>query len=317
MGRAGDVRLRTGSEADLQVAQNPERVEDLDECGNRQERSEGQWHLRPLAGFSAHDQHEKPDKRSSGSGEHRDNKAFHGTANAEPCSEHGHELGVSQAHAFLASNDPIGQADEQDQSAGCEDGEHAVPRDMEQIAGQECVGAGPCLLQSKENSESDAGVGEQVREPEILGVKSGQRCEQPTEKAVADDGDQAVDQETRCQGFGGICSPQGRAEVKPTSCPEHGNDYFGEGVAPGDRDVAGAAAAAQQNPTEEREILPPGQGVIAVAAVGARGDDALVFGKAYQHDVEKAAEGQAKQCCKDGSDALNFVHDTDSVPGIA
>jgi len=58
--------------------------------------------------------------------------------------------------------------------------------------------------------------------------------------------------------------------------------------------VAGAAAAAEQEKADEWQIFPPGERVFTVAAVGAGRDDALVFRKAYQHHVQKAAEGEAE-----------------------
>ncbi len=47
--------------------------------------------------------------------------------------------------------------------------------------------------------------------------------------------------------------------------------------------------------------------MIAVAAVGARGDDAFFFGKAGQQDVEEAAEGQAKEGGEEGSCELEWI----------
>ena len=55
--------------------------------------------------------------------------------------------------------------------------------------------------------------------------------------------------------------------------------------------AAGAAAAAEENPTEERNVFPPRQDVFAVAAVGAGRDDAFALRKAREEDVEEAAEG--------------------------
>ena len=59
--------------------------------------------------------------------------------------------------------------------------------------------------------------------------------------------------------------------------------------------MAAAAATAKKHPTDERNILPPGEGVGAVAAVGAGVDDALAGGPAAQAHVEEAAEGEAQQ----------------------
>jgi hypothetical protein len=47
--------------------------------------------------------------------------------------------------------------------------------------------------------------------------------------------------------------------------------------------------------------------VVAVAAVGARGDDAFFFGKACQQNVEEAAEGQTEEGGEERSYELERV----------
>jgi hypothetical protein len=45
----------------------------------------------------------------------------------------------------------------------------------------------------------------------------------------------------------------------------------------------------------------------AVAAVGAGGGDAFVFGEAGEDDVEEAAEGEAEESGKDGAGELEII----------
>jgi hypothetical protein len=71
--------------------------------------------------------------------------------------------------------------------------------------------------------------------------------------------------------------------------------------------AAGAAAATEENPTEDGKIFPPCQGAFAVAAVGARADDALFLGKTGEEDVEEAAEGQAQERGEDGAGELKLA----------
>jgi hypothetical protein len=47
--------------------------------------------------------------------------------------------------------------------------------------------------------------------------------------------------------------------------------------------------------------------VFAVAAVGARRDDAFALGKAGEEDVEEAAEGEAQQRGEDGAGELELA----------
>jgi hypothetical protein len=73
--------------------------------------------------------------------------------------------------------------------------------------------------------------------------------------------------------------------------------------------LARAAAATENDPTEEGEIFPPGEDVIAVAAVGARRDDALFLWKSGQEDVEEAAKGEAEEGREEGACELEWVGD--------
>jgi len=70
-----------------------------------------------------------------------------------------------------------------------------------------------------------------------------------------------------------------------------------------------AAAAAEGDPTEEGQVFPPGEGVIAVAAVGAGRDDAFALGEAGDEHVEEAAEGQTQEGGEDCAEGLDFGGD--------
>jgi hypothetical protein len=71
--------------------------------------------------------------------------------------------------------------------------------------------------------------------------------------------------------------------------------------------AAGTATASEKNPTKERNVFPPRQGVFAVAAVGAGRDDAFALGEAGEEDVEEAAEGEAQQRGEDGAGDLELA----------
>jgi len=79
--------------------------------------------------------------------------------------------------------------------------------------------------------------------------------------------------------------------MEPAEGPEQCDGELDQGIAQADPVAAGAAAAAEENPTKERNVFPPRQDVFAVAAVGAGRDDAFALRKAREEDVEEAAEG--------------------------
>ena len=79
--------------------------------------------------------------------------------------------------------------------------------------------------------------------------------------------------------------------MEPAEGPEQCDGELDQGIAQADPVAAGAAAAAEENPTKERKVFPPRQDVFAVAAVGAGRDDAFALRKAREEDVEVAVEG--------------------------
>src|ERR1700761_2146900 len=101
----------------------------------------------------------------------------------------------------------------------------------------------------------------------------------------------------------------GRAEFEPEGSPENGDGELDERIAEADPKAALAAAAAQEKPTEQRQIFPPGEGVVAGSAVRAGGSDVLALRHAGKDDVEKAAEGEAEERGKDGAEELEELRE--------
>src|ERR1019366_3664426 len=89
------------------------------------------------------------------------------------------------------------------------------------------------------------------------------------------------------------------------NCPQDPHSKFDERIPPTDRGPADAAAATEDEPTEERHVLRPGERVGAVAAMGAGLDDALAVGPAAQAHVQKAAKGQSDKASEDRSRNAN------------
>jgi len=153
---------------------------------------------------------------------------------------------------------------------------------------------GPGFEQREEKSCGDAGEREPVGEPEEFGVQGGEGDEQPAEDGRADDLDEAASEWVRDFQAGGVCGEDWIAVAEPAEGPEYADGELDERVADADGGLARAAAATKDDPTEDGQIFPPGEGVFAVAAVGAGCDDAFALGEAGEKDVEEAAEGQAE-----------------------
>jgi hypothetical protein len=66
---------------------------------------------------------------------------------------------------------------------------------MENVGGLIVVPARPSCQECEEDACADAGEGEPVWEPEVLGVEHGQGCEEPAQYRVAYDLDEGVGEE--------------------------------------------------------------------------------------------------------------------------
>ena len=82
----------------------PVGIEDFCKGSQTEEGSERQGHFCPFAGFAADGEDGQPDEGGDQRSEDGEGEAFECAAEAEPGSEHGHELGVTEAHAFLAAD---------------------------------------------------------------------------------------------------------------------------------------------------------------------------------------------------------------------
>lgn len=154
----------------------------------------------------------------------------------------------------------------------------------------------PVADEGEEEAESGAGEGEDVGQPEVLEVKNGEGGGEPAEDGQAEGWDEV------CCAAGGC-----RGECPPAGGPEDANCELNGRVAEADGGVALAAAAKKNKPAQEGDIFPPGEGVIAMAAVGARGGEAFFFREADEQNVEKTAEGESEQKCEEGGDDLDCV----------
>jgi hypothetical protein len=167
--------------------------------------------------------------------------------------------------------------------------------------------AGPGFEEREQESCADAGQSEPVGQPEVFGIERGQGDQQPAQDGVAGELNQCVGEAMRDCDAGGVGGEECIADAKPAAGPEQGYGELDEGIAQADPGLAGAAAAAEENPTEQGQVFPPGEGVFAVAAMGAWRDDAFAFRKTGEEDVEEAAEGEAQQRGEDGAGDLELA----------
>ena len=215
------------------------------------------------------------DECRGGGEEDSQDKGFEGGDDAEPCAEHGHELGVAEAHAFAPANEPVEEADDEDDGGGGEDGEELAVEPGEPGNGL-ADGVGRQVAEEvEEDAEGDAGEGEGVGEPEVFEVEGGEGDEEPGEDGVAEEGDGepedlAVGGEIAGEvGGGGVVAgcENGLAVLEPENGEEDSNEGLDGGVEPGDAGAALTTTAAEEEEAEEGDVLPPGEGVGAVAAV--------------------------------------------------
>ena len=281
-------------------------VENLRDGRCAQERSQRQRHFAPVCGIAADGKDSQPDNCRSCRGEDGDGEALQRTAQAEPGREHGHELGVAEAHAFHAADQPVGEADDEDEAASRDDCETTFLCGFQKTCGFAELQFG--LDEGEKYAESDAREGQHVGQPEILRIKCRECKEQPAQDGVANELSDAV-----CsRNVNPYVSDSGnlwRTEPQPTRSPEKPHSQFNQRISDADPGAALAAASAQQNPAQNRQIFPPGEDMVAMAAVGAGMDDAFVFRKARQNDVKKAAEGQPEEPDEDCPDPFEFADD--------
>jgi hypothetical protein len=179
--------------------------------------------LRPFSGISAKGEDCQPEDGGGGRDDYGKEEAFHGSAEAEPGCEEGHELGVSEADAFAAADEPVAKAEDEDEAGGDEDGDQGMPGGVEEIDRLKDDVTGPGLKEGEEEAGGDAGEGEPVGEPEVLGIEGGEGHQQPDEQRVAGELDQALGgrmRDVEVGGVGGAGCEEGLAEANPAAGPE-------------------------------------------------------------------------------------------------
>ena len=118
---------------------------------------------------------------------------------------------------------------------------------------------------------------QRFRKSHRASVNQGQR-QQPTQQHPA--GEQ-VDQRRQL--------PHPTSTWKSQQNPEAGAEQLHSGVLNADRSAAEAAAATQQQPAQQGDVVEPGQIMAAMGTVTAGPDDRLIAWQTPDNNVEKAA----------------------------
>lgn len=239
---------------------------------------------------------QKPHEGDGCSGKDSEDEGFDGSLQAEPRAEQAHELGVAEAHAFLAADDPVEKPDEQDDGCAAKDGEEGYPGEVKDGRKLAELLMWPVADEGEEEAEGRTGEGEDVGEPEVFEIEYGEGGEQPTEDGKTEGGNERRGEIAVIWEYG----KERWSESIPAGCPEDTDCELDYGIAEADGGAALAAAAAKDKPAQEGDVFPPGEDVIAMAAVGARGCEAFFFREADENDVEEAAEGESEQEREEG-----------------
>ena len=126
--------------------QEPVRVKDFSQCGCAQKCPQRQRHFGPFVCIAANRKDCEPEQGKDGGSDDGQSETLQCATKAQPGGQHGHQLGIAEAHAFLAADKPVGQAYEEDQAGSGEDGEKGISEGVEDVS------AGPALLQREEEA---------------------------------------------------------------------------------------------------------------------------------------------------------------------
>ncbi len=168
--------------------------------------------MRPFFGAAASGEQDEPEQRGGGGEQDGENEGLQGAFETEPCTQQGHELGVTEAHAFATTDQPVGEADEEDNSGGESGFENPGPQIRKPGVVVHAVQQG--LGYGESQAEGDAREGEPVGEPKVFGIEGGEGGQQTGEQGVAEEDDED-------EGFRGWTGGKERwGKVYPASGPQ-------------------------------------------------------------------------------------------------
>lgn len=257
----------------MQVPNNQGRSEkDGVERGATEERSKGKpgGERVAFAGRGGEDDHSE-----KGCGKGSKDESEQGERRSKPCADHGQQLDVSGAETLTASDEIVGPADQQ-KDERCEQSPH------NRVQGRENMGNRRERRQQTgiENAEDETGNSEGVRQAQGFSVHDRETEEQEAEDCHAN-------------------AERVESEAEIAEQEKSGRGELDRRIAPRDGAMTGAAASAEDDPAQQRDIVAAENGCAAVRAARARPDNRCMPRQAADAYVEEAAEGKTE---KDGED---------------
>ena len=208
-----------------------------------------------------------------------------GSAEAEKGADHGHHFDVAHTHAIALADEFVndgGGQEEQAAEGGAEQGVNDSSDALRESVGQ----AEPQAIDAQERTGENArGEGEaEAQAEEVDGVR------EETNEEVGDDenDEEAAEEEPFEGGEGDAESVVGENEVGA-------GEELDDGVHGRDGEAAVAAFAAEEEPTEDGNVVVGLDGGFAARAAGSWADDGESFGDARDANVEEAADDDAEE----------------------
>lgn len=208
-----------------------------------------------------------------------------GSAEAEKGADQEHHFDVAHAHAIALANEFVndgGGQEEQAAESSAEEGVNDSSNALRESVGQAEPEAIDAQGRTRENARGEGQAEAQAEE--VDGVR------EETDEEVGDDenDEEAAEEEPLEGGEGDAEDVVGEDEVGA------GED-FDDGVHGRDREAAVAAFAAEEEPTEDGNVVVGLDGSFAARTAGGGADDGESFGDARDANVEEAADDDAEE----------------------
>jgi len=240
----------------------------------------------PATGVENDDGNDADDAAKKGAEENGEE----GSAEAEKGADHGHHFDVAHTHAIALADEFVndgGGQEEQAAEGGAEEGVNDSGDAVRELVGQ----AEPQAINAQERTgENTRGEGQAEAEAEeVDGVR-----EETNEEVSDDENDQEAAEEEPLEG--------GKRDTKGAVGKDEvgAGEELDDGVHRRDGEVALATFTAQEEPTEDGNVVVGLDGSFAARAAGGGADDGESFGDARDANVEEAADDDAEEEKEEG-----------------
>ena len=208
-----------------------------------------------------------------------------GSAEAEKGADHGHHFDVAHTHAITFADEFVNDGGGQEEQAA-ESGAEERVNDSSDAVGESVGQAEPEAIDAQERTGENArGKGQaEAQAEEVDGVR------EETDEEVGDNknDEEAAEEEPFEGGQGDAEGVVGEDEVGA-------GEELDDGVHGRDGEAAVAAFAAEEEPTEDGDVVVGLDGCLAARAAGGGANDGESFGDARDANVEEAADDDAEE----------------------